>query len=197
MASSTASPSDSAADLAIILPIPAVLDAVAVCRIRDPRLSCAAFASEASMRVLRPLVLTALAGLLVSGCGSLDSLNSLNPFDTGKPTGVTPIIPKPTPVTSVPFPFDRTMVAVRYKDQPFTDDRPTMLISTSYRGTGFSACNNWSATIFPRNTKIFQVGPVAISKRVCSDRLMHNEKVFLFVLNTAQKWSYDGKTLSI
>jgi heat shock protein HslJ len=146
------------------------------------------------MRVLRSLFLAAFAGLLVSGC---DSIDQLNPFDTGKPTGVTPIIPKPTPVTSVPFPFDRTMVAVRYKDQAFKDDRPTMLISTSYRGTGFSACNNWSATIFPRNTKIFQVGPVAISKRVCSDRLMHNEKVFLFVLNTAQKWSYDGKTLTI
>jgi heat shock protein HslJ len=143
------------------------------------------------MRVLRSLALPVLAGLLLSGCGSLDM------FSSPAPTGVTPIIPKPTEVTSVPFPFDRTMVAVRYKDQEFKDDRPTMLISSSYRGTGFSACNNWSATILPRPAKGFQVGPIAISKRVCADRLMHNEKVFLFVLNTAQKWSYDGKTLSL
>ena len=57
-----------------------------------------------------------------------------------------------------------------------------MLISSSNRGTGFSACNNWSATVLPRPDKRMAVGPVAISKRVCADRLMHNEKVFLFVL---------------
>ena len=146
------------------------------------------------MRVLRSLFLAAFAGLLVSGC---DSIDQLNPFDTGKPTGVTPIIPKPTPVTSVPFPFDRTMVAVRYKDQAFKDDRPTILVSDSYRGTGFSACNNWSATIIPRADQRMAIGPVAISKRKCADRLMHNEQVFLFVMRTSTDWSYDGYTLTL
>lgn len=139
------------------------------------------------MRVLRLFILPILAGVL-AGCSMLQST---------PPTGVKPIIPKGTPTTSVAFPFDRTMVAVRYKDQPFKDDRPTMLVSASYRGTGFSACNNWSATVLPRAGKQLAVGPVAISKRVCADRLMHNEKVFLFVLNTAQSWSFDGKTLTL
>jgi heat shock protein HslJ len=140
------------------------------------------------MRVLRPLTLIALTGAMAAGCSMLES---------SKPTGVKPIIPKPTQTTSVPFPFDRTMVAVRYKDQTFKDDRPTMLISSSYRGSGFSACNNWSATILPRPNKSLAVGPIAISKRQCEQRLMHNEQVFLFVLNTAQSWSFDGKTLTL
>ena len=140
------------------------------------------------MRVVRSLVLPLLFGAALAGCSMLEST---------PPTGVKPIIPKPTPLTSVPFPFNRTLVAIRYKDQDFKDDRPTMLISSSNRGTGFSACNNWSATVLPRPDKRMAVGPVAISKRVCTDRLMHNEKVFLFVLNTAQSWSYDGKTLTL
>jgi heat shock protein HslJ len=137
------------------------------------------------MRV-RSLVAACLACFVAAGCSFLEST---------PPTGVKPIIPKPSQTTSVPFPFDRTMVAVRYKDQAFKDDRPTILISANYRGTGFSSCNNWSATILPRPDKRMAVGPVAISKRVCDQRLMHNEQVFLFVLNTAQNWSFDGKTL--
>jgi len=140
------------------------------------------------MRVLRHAVLFSLIAAGLAGCSMIDSPT---------PTGVKPIIPKPTPTTSVPFPFDRTMAAVSYKDQEFKGDRPTMLISANYRGTGFSACNNWSATILPRPDKKMAVGPVAISKRVCEERLMHNEKVFLFVLNTAQSWAYDGKTLTL
>jgi len=140
------------------------------------------------MRVLRPVILVALTSALAAGCSM---------FDSTKPTGVKPIIPKPTQTTSVPFPFDRTMVAVRYKDQLFKDDRPTMLISSAYRGSGFSSCNNWSATILPRPSKSLAVGPIAISKRQCEQRLMHNEQVFLFVLTTAQSWSFDGKTLTL
>lgn len=140
------------------------------------------------MRVLRSLVPLLALGALVSGCSM---------FETSTPTGKTPIIPKPTSEQQLAFPLDRTLVAVSYKDQQFKDDRPTLLVSASNRGTGFSACNNWSATITPRSDGRIGIGPVAISKRVCDERLMHNEKVFLFVLGTAQKWSYDGKTFKL
>ena len=87
------------------------------------------------------------------------------------------------------------MVAVSYKDQKFKDDRPTILVSPNYRGTGFSACNNWSATVLPKPTRL-AIGPVAISKRQCDTRLMHNEKVFLFVMRQLAVWSFDGRTLT-
>ena len=139
------------------------------------------------MRVLRALPALALCGV-AAACAMISPPT---------PTGQKPIIPKGADTTNVPFPFDRTMVAVRYKDQSFAGDRPTLLVSANFRGTGFSACNNWSATVIPRNDRKFAVGPVAISKRVCEQRLMHNEQVFLFVLNTAQSWNYDGKTLTL
>ena len=138
------------------------------------------------MRVLRRFVSLFALGAVLAGCSM---------FESSTPTGKTPIIPKASSEQPLAFPLDRTMVAVSYKDQQFKDDRPTLLVSASNRGTGFSACNNWSATIIPRNDGRILIGPVAISKRACVDRLMHNEKVFLFVLATAQKWTYDGKTL--
>jgi len=139
------------------------------------------------MRVWRSLALVTLAALALGGCSM---------FEGPKPTNVPPRLPKPLDSkVSLAFPLNRTFVAVSYKDQVFKDDRPSILISASYRGTGFSTCNNWSATIIPRADQRMAVGPVAISKRVCEARLMHNEQVFLYVLRTAQTWTYDGKTL--
>jgi heat shock protein HslJ len=140
------------------------------------------------MRVVRSLFLPALLAATVAGCSY---------FEGPKPTGVPPVQPKPLPTAALAFPFDRTMVAVTYKDQHFKDDRPSILVSQNNRGTGYSACNNWSATVIARKDNRMAVGPVAISKRVCDARLMHNEQVFLFVLRTAQAWTYDGRILTI
>jgi heat shock protein HslJ len=140
------------------------------------------------MRVVRSVLVPAVLGALLGGCSM---------FESSTPTGVKPLLPKTPPKLSLPFPVDRTMVAVSYKDQLFKDDRPTLLVSANYRGTGFSACNNWSATVVPRADQRLGVGPIAISKRTCDERLMHNEQVFLFVFKTAQTWSYDGRVLTV
>jgi heat shock protein HslJ len=138
------------------------------------------------MRVVRSLALSALVCATLTGCSM---------FETTKPTGVKPIIPKSDRKSSA-FPYDRTMVAVSYKDQAFQGDRPTILVSQNYRGTGFSACNNWSATVLPKPTQQLAIGPVAISKRQCDKRLTHNEQVFLFVMRYSQSWTFDGRTLT-
>ena len=138
------------------------------------------------MRLVRSLAVSALVCGTLTGCSM---------FESTTPTGITPIIPKAEKKTSA-FPFDRTMVAVSYKDQKFKDDRPTILVSPNYRGTGFSACNNWSATVLPKPDQALGIGPVAISKRQCDARLMHNEKVFLFVMANSRSWSFDGRTLT-
>jgi heat shock protein HslJ len=143
------------------------------------------------MRVLRSLLLPALLAIPLAGCSTFSM------FDKATPTGVKPVIPKPVQTVSLAFPFDRTMVATSYKDQRFKDDRPSILVSQNNRGTGYSACNNWSATVVTRKDNRMLVGPVAISKRVCDQRLMHNEQVFLFVLRTAQSWTFDGRVLTI
>lgn len=140
------------------------------------------------MRVSRSLVLTALIAMAAGGCSM---------FESATPTNVTPIIPKGINNKSLPFPFDHTMVAVSFKGQPFNGDRPSILVSANFRGTGFSACNNWSATIIPRTDQAILVGPIAISKRVCEARLMHNEQVFLYVLQSAKEWSFVGRYLTI
>lgn len=113
---------------------------------------------------------------------------------TGKP-GITK--PHAPAKQSLPFPVGRTFVAVTYKDQFFKDDRPTFRVSAQNRAVGYSACNNWSATVVPRVDQRVLVGPVAVTKRACDERLMHNEQVYLFVLRTAQSWFFDGKTLTL
>lgn len=141
------------------------------------------------MRVLRSLAFAALSALTLTSCSMFSSV---------PPNNVPPTLPKPMDSkASRPFPMNRTFAAVSYKDQAFKDDRPTILVSDSYRGTGFSACNNWSATIIPRADQRMAIGPVAISKRKCAERLMHNEQVFLFVMRTSVEWSYDGYTLTL
>jgi heat shock protein HslJ len=144
---------------------------------------------EVLMRVLRSLACAALSAFTLAGCSMFGSI---------PPNNVPPTLPKPLDnKTSLPFPLNRTFAAISYKDQTFKDDRPTILISASNRGTGFSACNNWSATILPRQDQRLVIGPVAISKRKCEERLMHNEQVFLFVMRTSQEWFYDGYTLTL
>jgi len=139
------------------------------------------------MRVLRSLALAAVSAFTLAGCSMFGSV---------PPNNVPPVLPKPLDnKTSLPFPLNRTFAAVSYKDQTFKDDRPTILISDMNRGVGFSACNNWSATILPRQDQRMAIGPVAISKRKCADRLMHNEQVFLFVMRTSTDWTYDGHDL--
>ncbi len=141
------------------------------------------------MRVLRSLACAAIAAFTLASCSMFGSI---------PPNNVPPTLPKPLDnKTSLPFPKNRTFAAISYKDQTFNGDRPTILISDSNRGIGFSACNNWSATIIPRQDQRMAIGPVAISKRKCEDRLMHNEQVFLFVMRTAQEWFYDGYTLTL
>lgn len=116
-----------------------------------------------------------------------------------KPADGKPSITKPRAPAkqSLPFPVGRTFVAVTYKDQFFKDDRPTFRVSAQNRAVGYSACNNWSATVVPRPDQRVLVGPVAVTKRACDERLMHNEQVYLFVLRTAQSWFFDGKTLTL
>jgi len=141
------------------------------------------------MRVRRSLAIVTLASLALGGCSM---------FEGPKATNAPPMLLKPLDSkNSIAFPMNRTFVAVTYKDQAFKDDRPTLLVTASYRGIGFSACNNWSATIIPRGDQHLAIGPVAISKRKCDARLMHNEQVFLYVLRTAQSWTYDGHTLTL
>lgn len=138
------------------------------------------------MRLVRSLAVSALVCFALTGCSM---------FETTTPTGVKPIIPKGD-TKSIAFPYDRTFTAVTFKEQRFKDDRPTLLVSQNYRGTGFSACNNWSATVLPRTDQRLVIGPVAMSKRGCDKRLTHNEQVFLFVMRYSQSWTYDGRTLT-
>jgi heat shock protein HslJ len=143
---------------------------------------------EVLMRVLRSLAFAAVSALTLASCSMFASV---------PPNNTPPVVPKPLDnKTSLPFPSNRTFAAISYKDQLFNGDRPTIMVSDGFRGIGFSACNNWSATIVPRGDQHLAIGPVAISKRKCEDRLMHNEQVFLFVMRTAQEWSYDGITLT-
>lgn len=116
---------------------------------------------------------------------------------TTAPMDGKPITLAPVKKTSVAFPLDRTFVAVSFKDQAFKDDRPSFQVSSSFRASGFSSCNNWSATIVARRDQRIGVGPMAVTKRQCDARAMHNEQVYLFVLQAAQTWYYDGRNLTL
>lgn len=148
------------------------------------------------MRVLRSLILSTVVATTAAPALAWSLSDWFGSSSSDKPKRTPIVLPMPEK-QSFSFPSNRTFVAETFKGQPFKGDRPTLLLSTTNRATGFSSCNNWSATALVGRNQRIAVGPIAVTKRKCEARLMHNEQIFLYVFRSAQAWSFDGRVLTI
>jgi heat shock protein HslJ len=97
--------------------------------------------------------------------------------------------PKPLPPLQKNFPLDQTWSLRELNGKPVPAGLDASLkIDGTYRGSGFSGCNSWSATLYPVKDQHLAVGPFAITKKQCDKDIMAVEVGFLSSLIGNPTW---------
>ena len=73
----------------------------------------------------------------------------------------------------------------------------TLKIDGQFRGSGFSGCNTWSATMWPVRNQRFAVGPVALTKKQCDASAMAFERAYLTTLHNQSSWDLVNGMLEV
>ena len=91
--------------------------------------------------------------------------------------------PKPLPPLQKNFPLDQTWSLRELNGKPVPEGLDASLkIDGNLRGSGFTGCNSWSATIYPIKDQHLAVGPYALTKKKCDEDTMKIEFGFLSAL---------------
>jgi heat shock protein HslJ len=97
--------------------------------------------------------------------------------------------PKPLPPQQKNFPLDQTWSLKELNGKPVPSALDASLkIDGNYRGSGFTGCNSWSATLFPVKDQHLMVGPFALTKKQCSKDILQIEVGFLSTLIGSPTW---------
>jgi heat shock protein HslJ len=88
--------------------------------------------------------------------------------------------PKPLPPQQKNFPLDQTWQLRELNGKPVSADLDVSLkIDSALRGSGYTGCNSWSATMYPIKDQHLAVGPYALTKKKCDKDTMAIEFGFL------------------
>lgn len=97
--------------------------------------------------------------------------------------------PKPLPPQQKNFPLDQTWSLRELNGKPVPDALDASLkIDGSFRGSGYTGCNSWSATLYPIKDQHLAVGPYALTKKQCAKDVMAIENGFLLTLTSQPIW---------
>ena len=97
--------------------------------------------------------------------------------------------PKPLPPLQKNFPLDQTWSLRELNGKPVPPGLDASLkIDGSLRGSGFTGCNSWSATLYPVKDQHLMVGPFALTKKQCAKDVMAIEGGFLSTLVGNPTW---------
>jgi heat shock protein HslJ len=97
--------------------------------------------------------------------------------------------PKPLPPQQKNFPLDQTWQLRELNGKPVSSDLDVSLkIDSAYRGSGFTGCNSWSATLYPIKDQHLLIGPWALTKKQCDKDTMAIEVSFLTGLQGQPTW---------
>ena len=87
------------------------------------------------------------------------------------------------------FPLDQTWQLKELNGKPVPADLDVSLkIDGALRGSGFTGCNSWSATMYPIKDQHLAVGPYALTKKQCDKDTMAIEFGFLTALLAQPSW---------
>ena len=105
---------------------------------------------------------------------------------------------KQQPKEEKTFPKDSnwTLRAINGKTLP-AGMEATLTIDGQFRGSGFSGCNTWSATMWPVRNQRFAVGPVALTKKQCDAAKMAFERTYLVTLHNRSGWDLVNGMLEV
>jgi len=97
--------------------------------------------------------------------------------------------PKPLPPLQKNFPLDQTWSLRELNGKPVPPGLDISLkIDGTLRGSGFTGCNSWSATVYPVKDQHLAVGPYALTKKQCAKDIMQLELSFLSALTGGPEW---------
>ena len=81
------------------------------------------------------------------------------------------------------FPLDQTWSLKDINDKPIPAGLDASLkIDGNLRGSGYTGCNSWSATLYPVKDQHLLIGPPVLTKKQCAKDLMAIEFSFLSAL---------------
>lgn len=104
----------------------------------------------------------------------------------------------PMPPWQIQFPLDQTFSLRELNGKPVPSDLDVSLkIDGNLRGTGFTGCNSWSATIYPINGQKLALGPPVLTKKQCAKDVMQIETGFLSALVGQPAWDLVNDELII
>jgi heat shock protein HslJ len=97
--------------------------------------------------------------------------------------------PKPLPPQQKNFPLDQTWSLRDINDKPVPPGLDaSLMIDGTLRGSGYTGCNSWSATLYPVKDQRLLLGPYALTKKQCSKDIMAVEFGFLSALTGNPTW---------
>lgn len=97
--------------------------------------------------------------------------------------------PKPLPPQQKNFPLDQTWSLRELNGKPVPAGvDPSLKIDSNLRGSGFTGCNSWSATLYPVKDQHLMVGPYALTKKKCDKDVMAVEFGLLSGLTGNPEW---------
>jgi heat shock protein HslJ len=96
---------------------------------------------------------------------------------------------QPLPPQQKNFPLDQTWQLRELNGKPVSGDLDVSLkIDSALRGSGFTGCNSWSATMYPVKDQHLAVGPYALTKKQCDKDTTAIEFGFLTGLLGLPTW---------
>jgi heat shock protein HslJ len=106
--------------------------------------------------------------------------------------------PKPLPPLQKNFPLDQTWSLRELNGKPVPPGVDASLkVDGNLRGSGFTGCNSWSATMYPVKDQHLAVGPYAMTKKQCPKDIMAVEFGFLSGLMGSPTWDLVNDDLVI
>src|SRR5208282_4206170 len=97
--------------------------------------------------------------------------------------------PTPLPPLQKNFPLDQTWSLRELNGKPVPSGVDVSLkIDGTLRGSGYTGCNSWSATMYPVKDQHLAVGPYALTKKQCGKDIMALEMGFLSGLLGSPEW---------
>ncbi len=107
-----------------------------------------------------------------------------------------PSAASPLPEKPKEYPVGTTWVLKSFNDKPVpVSDDLTFSVDCNFRGSGYSGCNMWSATVYPVKDQKFLVGPVAITKKQCDKDKTQFEVSYLSAIHSGPSWNVVGGDL--
>jgi heat shock protein HslJ len=96
---------------------------------------------------------------------------------------------KPLPPLQKNFPLNQSWSLRDINGKPVpTGLDASLQIDGNLRGSGYTGCNSWSATLYPVKDQHLLIGPFALTKKQCEKDVMGVEFSFLSALTGSPTW---------